>query len=250
MYLYRMIDEKKEWFEEWFDTTYYHTLYQNRNDAEAKQFITRLVGELPLKEGARILDLACGKGRHAITLNELGFDVLGVDLSQHSISCASICARNGLEFAVHDMRQVIRDEKFDAVFNLFTSFGYFDSLDDNASVVSAMSKMLIPKGILVIDFMNANRVLTNLVAEESKVLDGITFNITREFDGSHIFKHISFDADGKSHKHTERVQALKLDDFTSMLKAEDFQILRTFGDFDLNEFDEEKSDRLIIVAKK
>jgi 2-polyprenyl-3-methyl-5-hydroxy-6-metoxy-1,4-benzoquinol methylase len=250
MYLYGMLDEKKEWFADWFDTTYYHTLYQNRDDVEAKKFITRLVQELPLLEGAHVLDLACGKGRHAITLSELGFEVLGVDLSPNSISCAASFEDDHLKFAVHDMREVIVGERFQAIFNLFTSFGYFDSLEDNARVVSAISTMLEDDGLLVIDFMNAHRVIKQLVETESKTLDDITFNISREFDGTHIFKNISFFADGQNHYFTERVQGLFLADFTSLLESENFQILRTFGDFDLNPFNEDESDRLIIIAKK
>ena len=77
--------QSKDWFADWFDTSYYHTLYKNRNLVEAELFIQRLIQRLPLKEGDRVLDLACGKGRHAVTLSECGFDVLGVDLSPNSI---------------------------------------------------------------------------------------------------------------------------------------------------------------------
>jgi 2-polyprenyl-3-methyl-5-hydroxy-6-metoxy-1,4-benzoquinol methylase len=111
VYLYRMKSQKKEWFAEWFDTSYYHTLYQNRNDDEAKGFVKRLVTDLQLHEKASVLDLACGKGRHSVTLNELGFDVLGVDLSPNSISCAANHSKSGLKFDVHDMRKVIEGRK-------------------------------------------------------------------------------------------------------------------------------------------
>ena len=66
----------KEWFAEWFDTTYYHTLYKNRNDEEAEQFISKLLSFLNLKENASVLDLACGKGRHSVTLNKHDLTVL------------------------------------------------------------------------------------------------------------------------------------------------------------------------------
>ena len=73
--------KKNEWFKDWFNTSYYHTLYKNRDDKEAERFVKNLVNftKLPLK--SKILDLACGKGRHSITLNRLGMDVIGVDLS-------------------------------------------------------------------------------------------------------------------------------------------------------------------------
>lgn len=239
----------KEWFADWFDTSYYHTLYKNRDMTEAEQFIRRLVDQLPLEKGARVLDLACGKGRHAVTLSECDFNVLGVDLSPNSIKNANKFENDTLKFAIHDMREVIPNEQFDGIFNLFTSFGYFDSIADNQRMVDSIAKMLRPNGLLVIDFMNAHRVVSNLVETESKTVDGITFDIQRRFDGTHIFKDINFDADGKNHSYTERVQGLKKNDFVSLLSNANFEILHSFGNFNLDEFEENSSDRLIIIAQ-
>jgi cyclopropane fatty-acyl-phospholipid synthase-like methyltransferase len=241
---------KKEWFAEWFDTSYYHTLYQNRNDEEAEQFISNLHHFLQLESGSKVLDLACGKGRHSVTLNKLGLDVLGVDLSPNSISDASQFSTEGLMFEVHDMREVIPNKHFDAIFNLFTSFGYFDEITDNDRVIKAIRSMLREEGILVIDFMNAVRIIASLVTEEEKELDGIVFKINREYDGKHIYKHIRFEDQGQSFHFTERVQALKQHDFIELLTQNKFEIIRTFGDFDLHPFEENTSDRLIIIARK
>jgi 2-polyprenyl-3-methyl-5-hydroxy-6-metoxy-1,4-benzoquinol methylase len=185
--------EQKEWFASWFDTSYYHQLYNNRNEEEAKLFISNLLDFLKLDKNAKLLDLACGKGRHAKTLNEFGYDILGVDLSPNSISIASEMKNEHLDFQVHDMREPIQGKTFDAVFNLFTSFGYFDETTDNERVCSAIAEMLNPNGILVIDFMNAEKVIANLVAKEEKTVDNLTFYITRRCDGKHIFKCIQFE---------------------------------------------------------
>ena len=112
----------ENWFESWFDTEYYHILYKERNDEEAQLLMDNLTHYLNLPEDAKILDLACGKGRHAIYLNSLGFDVTGADLSENSIKEASEFANEKLHFKVHDMRETC-NEKYDAIFNLFTSFG-------------------------------------------------------------------------------------------------------------------------------
>jgi SAM-dependent methyltransferase len=168
----------------------------------------------------------------------------------NSIERAKHFEKEGLKFAVHDMRQVIDGEKFDAIFNLFTSFGYFDSIEDNLDVIRSIHTMLIKNGYLVIDFMNAEKVISNLVLTEVKTVDGITFNIERKYDGKHIFKNIRFEADGQIHHYTERVQALKLDDFEQLLNETGFAIIRIFGDFSLNAYDAKTSDRLIITAKK
>jgi 2-polyprenyl-3-methyl-5-hydroxy-6-metoxy-1,4-benzoquinol methylase len=241
---------KKEWFEEWFDTTYYHTLYKHRNDEEAAQFIARIVGELSIQPGAQVLDLACGKGRHSITLNKLGFNVLGVDLAANSIEKAQVFKNESLQFAVHDMREIIASQKFAAIFNLFTSFGYFDSIDDNSKVIKAMHAMLEDEGLLIIDFMNATRVINQLVLQETQTIDGLTFEITRNYDGTHIFKRIQFNDQGKAFDFTERVQALRIADFSQLLVNNGFEIMRTFGDFKLNDYQENDSDRLLLIAKK
>ena len=240
----------KEWFADWFDTSYYHTLYKSRNEEEASKFIANLLSFLKLEKNSNVLDLACGKGRHSVTLNQHGYNVLGVDLSPNSICKANEKQNETLSFAVHDMREVIEGQKFAAIFNLFTSFGYFDTLCDNECVIRSIHEMLEENGYLIIDFMNAQKVIDNLVENEVKVVDGIVFYLTRNYDGNHIFKNIRFNADEKEFHYTERVQALKEKDFEQLLTENNFEIIRTFGDFALNAFNEKISDRLIIIAKK
>lgn len=241
--------KKAEWFEEWFDTSYYHILYQHRNDVEANAFIKRLVAHLSLKPGSKVLDLACGKGRHAVMFHKLGMDVLGVDLSSNSIQTAKENSCKGLAFDVHDMREVIPTNKFDLIANLFTSFGYFDSQSDNEKMIASITEMLHEKGEVIIDFMNAIKVIEHLVPSEEKLIDGILFSITRRYDGQHIYKDIRFKDKGISHHYTERVQALTQEDFLRFL-AKDFEILSTFGNFKLDAFDPKNSDRLILLARR
>ena len=239
---------QKAWFEEWFNTKYYHILYQDRNEEEAKHFISNLLAFLNLPKNSKILDLACGKGRHSKILNAFSHNVLGVDLSANSILEAKKEESDTLRFETHDMREVLTNQKFNAVFNLFTSFGYFDSSEENQKVCSSVSKMLHPKGIFVIDFMNASKVIRKLIAQENKVIGGISFNITRRFDGTHLVKDIQFSDEGRDFHFTERVQALKFEDFKSLLSP-NFTIKETFGSFQLEAFSEDNSDRLIIIAE-
>jgi SAM-dependent methyltransferase len=238
-----------EWFSDWFDTSYYHILYKNRDEKEAKFFIENLCNFLAIKPNSSLLDLACGKGRHSITLNELGHKVLGVDLSQNSISVAKQHERRGLHFEVHDMRKIIPGLSFDVIFNLFTSFGYFDSSVENKKVIFSVANMLYEKGIFVIDFLNADKVVANLVSEEEKMIDGIQFLIKRIVEGEHIYKKITVIDKNETKNYVERVQLLRLGDFEKLLSPE-FKILHTFGNFDLQKFDATSSDRLIIIAEK
>ena len=237
------------WFASWFDTSYYHQLYNHRSEEEAQAFIERLVDFLALNPGAKVLDLACGKGRHARTLHALGLNVLGTDLSPQSIAFANEYATDGLRFQVQDMREPLQNESFDAVFNLFTSFGYFDSTSENQRVIDTVYTMLNPQGILVIDFLNAKRVVDSLVPVERIQRDPLTFNIRRELAAGKVIKHIEFTDQGNAFHFTEQVQLLSLADFQELLN-EHFHILHTFGDYTLSEFDSSASPRLILIAQK
>jgi SAM-dependent methyltransferase len=236
------------WFSSWFDTTYYHTLYKERNYREAQVFMDNLTHYLNLPEKAKVLDLACGKGRHAIYLNKLGFDVLGVDLSENSIAEANKNANETLHFKVHDMREPFED-KFDAIFNLFTSFGYFEHEEDNLKTLVSIKESLSEYGFAVIDFMNVNQVIANLVAEEVKHVDGIDFHIKRYVKDNHIVKEIEFDDKDEHFCFVEKVRAFTLDDFQNLMTEAGIYLLDVFGDYKLKKFHKKDSERLIMIFK-
>lgn len=238
------------WFKEWFDTKYYHILYKNRDFKEANFFISNLVNHLHVPEDSKILDLACGKGRHSIFLNGLGFSVEGVDLSEQSILKAKEYESARLKFATHDMRELYKENEFDFVFNLFTSFGYFESEDENQKVVNAMALNLKESGTLVIDFLNAEKVINNLVEKEVKNINGIEFVITKELKNRFINKNINFSDEGVDYSYTESVKALYLEDFENYFIKAGLKIKSVFGDYHLNTFDKQFSDRLIFICDK
>lgn len=238
----------KNWFASWFDSPYYHILYKDRNYREAQIFMDNLTHYLNLPEKAKVLDLACGKGRHSIYLNQLGFTVIGADLSENSICEANKNANENLHFQVHDMREPFED-KFDGIFNLFTSFGYFENDDDNLKTLIAIKNSLTEYGFAVIDFMNVNQVIATLVPEETKTVDGIDFHIKRYVLDNHIFKEIDFVDQGETFHFTEKVKALTLDDFQEMMTEAGIYLLDTFGDYKLKKFHKNTSERLIMIFK-
>ncbi len=238
----------QNWFASWFDTPYYHILYKERNYREAQIFMDNLTHYLNLPEKAKVLDLACGKGRHSIYLNQLGFNVIGADLSENSIAEASKNSNNNLHFQVHDMREKFED-KFDAIFNLFTSFGYFEDDADNLKTLKAIKESLTEQGFAVIDFMNVHHVIANLVPEEVKTVDGIDFHIQRYVKDGHIYKEISFKDQGNDFHYTEKVQALTLQDFEIMMEEAGIYLLDIFGDYKLKKFHKKESERLIMIFK-
>lgn len=243
-----MSQQKKASYTSWFDSPYYHILYKDRASDEAQLFIDNLTHYLNLSEDAAVLDLACGQGRHAIYLNSLGYEVVGADLSPNNIDAAKAFENEKLHFLVHDMREPL-EKKYDTIFNLFTSFGYFSDPEDNVRVLKAMHDSLSEYGLAVIDFMNVNKVIANLVPSEIKTIEGIDFHIERRVENGFIFKDIRFHADGEDFAFTEKVKALTLSDFETMMNEHEIYLLDVFGDYKLRKFYPNESDRLIMIFK-
>ncbi len=243
-----MLKDSTMWYASWFDTPYYHILYKDRNHTEARNFMDNLTTYLSLEQGEKILDLACGKGRHSIYLNTLGYDVTGVDLSKNSIEYASQFENETLKFRVHDMCRPY-SEKFSAVFNLFTSFGYFDKEEDNLNTIKSIKADLNTRGFGVIDFMNVEHVIDNLVPEENKEVDGILFKIKRYLQDGYIFKEIRFNDKDEDFFYTERVKAITLKDFENYFDKANVDLLDIFGNYQLQKFNSKTSHRLILIFR-
>lgn len=245
-----MAQQDAEWFSKWFDSPYYHILYKDRDHSEAQLFMDRLLAYLHPKPTDKILDLACGKGRHSVYLNQKGYDVTGLDLSEQSIAYAKQFENPRLNFAVHDMRQVYKPEHFDFILNLFTSFGYFDNETENVVALQATSESLKHGGKLVIDFMNTNKVIEHLVTHEEKTVLGIDFSITRKLENDFIVKSIVFEDQGQQYKFEERVRALREEDFLDYFRMINLRLVDVFGNYSLSPFNRSESDRMIFVLKK
>lgn len=238
-----------EWFESWFDTPYYHMLYSDRDQTEAQRFMDRLTEYLEVSKDLSVLDVACGRGRHAIYLNQKGFYVTGIDLSEKSIAIANESANDRLRFFVRDMRAPLK-HKYDLILNMFTSFGYFDSDKENSQAISHLANALNPGGRLVIDFLNSKKAAIKLVEHNTKTCNGIEFHIKRKFKAGFFIKTIDFIVDDTPHHYEEKVEALTLSDFHEYMESAGLKILDTFGDYSLNSFDARYSDRLILIAHK
>lgn len=243
------MEKQKEWFEDWFDSPYYHILYGHRDMQEAEFFLQNFVNKFSPAAKSKIVDLACGKGRHCIFLNSLGFNVTGVDLSKHSISLAKAFENSSLRFEVSDLRALCVEGPFDYALNLFTSFAYFDNLETDEQVLLEIKKVLKPNGILLIDFFNAQKVLETLVPEEEKENEGVFFRLKRRFEEGQIVKSIEVNHNNEKHYFEEKVLALHLQDFQNLLAQTGFELLQTYGAYDFSPFDINTSDRLILIAQ-
>jgi len=238
------------WFAEWFNSPYYHILYKNHDEDEGGFLIDNLNKYLQFAAQHKILDLACGKGRHAIYLNSKGLDVLGVDLSPESIGYGKQFGNATLAFEVHDMREPVGIGKFDFVLNLFTSFGYFHNEEDNFKTIQSIATSLKPDGKLILDFFNAQKVTTELVSYEEKKIEGITFCISKKLENGFIIKTIEFGADGQLYHFHEKVRALYLEDFKKYYLQAGLKIEIVWGSYELDPYDLIYSDRLIMLVGK
>lgn len=243
--------QQPDWFESWFGSPYYHILYENRDEQEARNFIENLLTHLKPSLDCRMLDIACGEGRHAVQLAEHGYDVTGIDLSHLSIEKAKTHENEHLHFHVHDMRMPFYINYFNYAFNFFTSFGYFAHDRDHQLAAKSFAAALKKDGILVIDYLNTQQVIDNLVPHDVVHRGNYTFNIKRRVERKHILKEISFvGADQKTKHFTESVAAFTLEDFISIFKIAGLELIETFGDYTLNPYNKDTSPRLVMIFKK
>ncbi|TWF37247.1 methyltransferase family protein [Chitinophaga polysaccharea] len=242
----------KLWFKDWFNSPYYHLLYSHRDDREAAAFIDKLLTYLHPAADAEMLDVACGKGRHAKYLADKGYNVTGIDLSIESINVAKKLENDHLSFFQHDMRLPFWVNYFDVVFNFFTSFGYFDSQRDNDNALRTLKNAMKPGGRLVLDYLNSEYVAAHLVTDEVKEDEGVVFDIHRELNDHKFMKQINILDKVKMRRaaYTESVNAFTRADFERMFVKQGLQITEIFGDYHFNSYDAQRSPRLIIVATK
>jgi SAM-dependent methyltransferase len=238
-----------QWFEKWFDSPYYHILYNDRDVAEAEEFVQKLVAHLQPAPGSRILDVGCGKGRHSIALAAMGFEVTGIDLSAASIEAARQSATDRLQFYVHDMRLPFHINYFHYAFNFFTSFGYFRTLREHEAAIRSIVQSLHPGGTLVLDYLNV--ATAENAGTETIEKEGILFRTEKWQDDLSLRKKITvIPPGGEPEVFTEQVARFTLADFTRMLEKNRLIITQTLGNYQLEPFDAATSPRLILVAQK
>ncbi|OFY66256.1 MAG: hypothetical protein A3H98_08785 [Bacteroidetes bacterium RIFCSPLOWO2_02_FULL_36_8] len=235
---------------EWFESEEYQLLYQHRDEKEAKYFITGLLTKISLDKNARILDLGCGRGRHSIFMNSLGFEVTGLDAGSKNIENARKYSNEKLDFYQHDIRNIFRINYFHLVVSLFTSFGYYSSDFENKKIIRAAFNAIQTGGYFVLDFMNNNRILKNLVAEENKNINGMGFQIKKNVTNDFLLKEITCRKNNVEKKFWEQVRLYSHEELINMLASIHFKIIEICGDYNFNPFIENQSERLILIAKK
>lgn len=231
----------------WFNSDYYHILYKNRDKKEAEFFINNLIKKLKIKKKSKILDLACGVGRHSFYLNKKGMNVIGIDNSENNIKKAKKLENKFLKFKKKEMTEDY-GQVFDFIFNLFTSFGYINE-KHNFKTLRSIDNSLVNHGILVIDYLNVFKLKKELVEKETKKIGNIIFNIKRSFKDNFIVKKIKIKDNNEIFYFEERVMELTINDFQDYLKKFNFEILDVYGNYNLEKY-HKNSERLIMIIKK
>ncbi len=244
------------WFEEWFDSPLYEKIYANRNREEAALLADLIETIIPNDSYPNILDLGCGRGRHSIALAHRGYRVTGLDLSEEAIQKARRLAGienldHKLRFIVGDMREPL-NQTFDAVLNLFTTFGYFLEDSENCKVLTNVRNMLKDDGIFIQDFLNPSYIIKTLVPFEEGRYENLHYQIERSIENGMVLKKIRFTGPELNEpvEFNERVKLYNLTWFKNQLSNTGLKLQTTYGEYDGRPYNEEESSRLIMISKK
>ncbi len=239
------------WYQTWFDSDEYELVYKHRSEEEAIVLVETLIATLDQEPG-RLLDMGCGRGRHAIPFAKRGYDVTGVDLSKRSIESARQRARKegvDISFLVADMRDSLFVNRFATVVNLFTAFGFFDDEYDDQKAVGAMCKALIPGGYFVQDYLNATKVRANFVPRSESETGAVHVVQERAIVGQRVEKEITISQNGERYVFNESVRLYELEDFERMYQQAGLSLIRTMGNYDGSDWHED-CPRLILISSR
>ncbi len=240
------------WYEKSFGEDYL-LVYQHRDYTGAALEVQAMSKWLHLPAGASILDLCCGMGRHSLALAQLGYQVTGVDLSDVLLDTAMQAdTEQQVRWLKGDMRQVPLTEPFDAVVNLFTSFGYFDQDEANIRVLREIDRLLRPGGRFLIDYLNPSYVRRHLVPASKRMSEDTHIHEARRIEDGFVRKDITIiGSDQRIRSYTEQVRLYERSDFERMLSAHtELAVDHVYGAYDGSAYSATESPRLIMVGTK
>jgi SAM-dependent methyltransferase len=245
-----MVVKRKDWYKHWFGNEYL-TVYADRDLEEARTLVRLIESQIPMSPQHLILDLCCGQGRHANLLASKGYRAVGLDLSRTLLEVAGY--RTGKagnpRFVQADMRALPFSADFDILLNLFTSFGYFYSDQENQEVFNQFYRVLKPGGWFVFDYFNAAHLVRNLVVHETEEVNGSRMEFERWITDARVEKLITLKKNGNCATFFESVKIYQPEDIRKMMQMTDLNVERIFGDYNGSAFSTE-SPRLIITGKK
>jgi len=217
-----------EWFEDWFGERYLH-LYRHRDERDAEDLLALLRRTLPWQRGWKVLDVACGAGRHLRVLGTMQVQAIGLDLSGSLLRRAREVTPAPLVRA--DLRWLpIRSGTMDLTLNLFTSFGYFETDVEHSTALLGMAGTVKVGGWFVLDYLNAEGVRRSLVPREVVDLGETRLEIERRVTGDGRFVTQSIVSPDRE-RFIERVRLLGVAELEAMFGAAGLTVTHRFGDY-------------------
>jgi SAM-dependent methyltransferase len=207
--------------------------------------------------GARLLDVACGHGRHSLELARRGFRVTGVDLSEPSLALAREAAAAeelDVELVHADMREIPFREEFDAAIDLFTSFGYFETEHEDERALAAIARSLKPGAALLLETVNGAALLRVFRAETwNELEDGTLMLEHRGYDlltgrNDVVWTFVRPDGSRSELRHSLRLYTVA--EIASMLRRVGLEIERSWGGWDGSELTLDSGMRFLVLARK
>lgn len=237
------------WYKEWFESENYLKVYGHRDDSDAHKIIDLILHSIDIKKKSNVLDAACGAGRHSVYLSERGFNVFAFDLSNallNNARCRAAAEKADIALFRADLRYVSLKQKIDLVINLFTSFGYFESDEENFSFARNAYEFLKEGGYYVLDYINKPYIVKNLVPESERIIEGINIVEKRYIKDDRIEKVIEINGD----RYIESVKLYASSYVIEKFLEIGFKVSNIFGSYDGAGFDEQNSERLIVILRK
>lgn len=244
--------EDKNWFKHWFNSPFYTDVYSHRNNVDARKTVDFIIDKLKLNKDQFILDAACGIGRHSNLLGAYGYNVISFDLSLNLLKMAkkNCSANSNVKFINSDIRDTYFKINFDLVLNLFTSFGYFDSDEENFRFFKNIYCNLKDTGLLLFDYLNPNYLFRNLTVNSKRNIKDISVEEYRYFENGRINKNIKLAFGDKEFKYHESVKLYSFDELISNFSRIGFKLSNSFGSYQFDKFEESESERIILLLKK
>lgn len=259
---------KPEWWRDYFDKKYVSTYLDSFSLIATEKQVEFLIKFLKLKKTHKILDLACGSGRHSIALAKLGFNVTAFDFSKYLLDLAQKDAkreRAKLRFFHGDMRRLKFRSRFDVIISMYTSFGYFSNIQDDADAVKGVGRSLKPRGIFLIDLNNASRVIYSFLEKNSKdvktgrftgtetkkLSNGLAVKLQHEFDLLKMQWTIArfWKRGGRNFHSAAEIHVYSLSELKILLESRGLFVEKEWGNYDGSSLQVD-SKRMIVLARK